>query len=166
VGTRRLLLNLAPSLAPLLCSLGQVLSRVESTLGDDEHQWLQQLERLLALLGGLAIAAQLRPDNDDVYGRHARWLDEREGAGSNDILATLPAPELLGALLPHVGIADDFRASALSPAATTVVAAGSPRTTATAIATPPRTSTRKTLLAPRSVIHSIKDRVSPTSIGP
>lgn len=187
-GTRRLLLDLAPSLPLLLCSLGQVcllalcslysklgtkflikycfrislqvLSRVGSTLGE-EQQWLQQLERLLALLGGLVIAANLRLDTDDAgivdaHGRHARWLDGREGGGGG-ILATMPAPELLGTLLPHVSIADDFRASVLSAAATTAVVAGTPRTTATAIATPPRVSTRKTLLAPRSVIHIVED---------
>lgn len=196
-GTRRLLLDLAPSLVPLLRSLGQVrlhvllrpygasafssafppklqvLSRVGSPLVADEKQkWLQQLERLLALLGGLAIAAQLRPESTnadaDALARHARWLDGREG-GSNGILATLPAPELLGAILSHVSIADDFRASlALSPATTVtavvaVVAGCSPRTTAAAIATPPRASTRKTLLAPRLVVGGLHTALT---VGP
>jgi hypothetical protein len=121
-------------------------------------QWLRQLEQVAALMGGLAVEAQLRSEGDiDIEARrHARWLDEEGGSA---LLATRPAPELLGALLPHIvadGPAPTMMMAARSPVASpqTIVSPllSAATATAAAIATPPRTSKRTLVATTRWVL--------------
>jgi hypothetical protein len=151
---------------PYGCSLDEQRGSEGQQQGDrHQHHWLRQLEQVVGLLGGLAVEAQLRSEFgvvDDGVRRHARWFDDKcdntnSSSSSSSLLATLPAPELLGALLPHIAAECSTPQTVASPrvGATSLLAAATTATTATAtaIATPPR-PLKRTLLAPRrSVIY-------------